>query len=385
MLLEFIGKFYDNHSLSIVNRSLAIGLHNAGINLKITALDSYNPAFKVAKQQVKILKQLELVEIEEPDIQLRHTYPPIWAWPTSSKTKIVFIQPWEFTKAPFEWQYKFETFADALIVPSNFCKKTFITGGINPDNIAVIANGYDTGIFNKTKNNLEPGYGIDPSNFNFVYVGNAQWRKGLDLLLNAWISSFSRADKAHLIIKDNPNVYGYNNTLAETIKMQYKSDCAKITYISDDLSAEEMATIYKASKVLVHPYRAEGFGMHIQEAMACGCMPIVSDNGPTDDFVVKSVHTTIPVDLKVMNITDNRIFALKSGDSATLMGSHCFYNEPNVQAFTAMLRNVYYSHGRDSIINQTDCSKLQTWGKVVDDYITYLSDVARRTKVNRYK
>ena len=28
-----------------------------------------------------------------------------------------------------------------------------------------------------------------------------------------------------------------------------------------------MASIYKNSKAVVHPYRAEGFGMHVQEAV----------------------------------------------------------------------------------------------------------------------
>jgi glycogen synthase len=37
-----------------------------------------------------------------------------------------------------------------------------------------------------------------------------------------------------------------------------------------------MSNVFKASKVIVHPYRAEGFGMHVQEAVACGCLPIIS-------------------------------------------------------------------------------------------------------------
>ena len=46
---------------------------------------------------------------------------------------------------------------------------------------------------------------------------------------------------------------------------------------------------YKASKVVVHPYRAEGFGMHVQEATACGCLPLIPANGPTDDFIPEDI------------------------------------------------------------------------------------------------
>ena len=79
--------------------------------------------------------------------------------------------------------------------------------------------------------------------------------------------------KCTLIIKDNPQIYGVNNLLNEIIKLQYKSQCGEVLYIDDQLSDLEMASIYKNSKFLIHPYRAEGFGMHVQEAVACGCYP----------------------------------------------------------------------------------------------------------------
>ena len=59
--------------------------------------------------------------------------------------------------------------------------------------------------------------------------------------------------------------------------MQYKTECAEVIYIDKNLSEQEMADLYKCSNVVVHPYRAEGFGMHVQEAMACGCLPLVPD------------------------------------------------------------------------------------------------------------
>ena len=46
-----------------------------------------------------------------------------------------------------------------------------------------------------------------------------------------------------------------------------------------------MANIYKNAKAIVHPFRGEGFGMHIQEAVACGCYPIFSNSGPVNEFI----------------------------------------------------------------------------------------------------
>ena len=72
--------------------------------------------------------------------------------------------------------------------------------------------------------------GINPDRFNFVYVGNSQWRKGLDILINVWHKCFKKYDKCSLIIKDNPDVYGKNNILNEVIKMQYKTESAEVLY-----------------------------------------------------------------------------------------------------------------------------------------------------------
>jgi glycosyltransferase involved in cell wall biosynthesis len=363
MIVEILGKFYDNHSLSIVNRNLALSLDALGLNIRIIPIDSYDPEFAVNKKIVAKLKKLEKALTEPADIQIRHTYPPIWAWPEHKKTKIVYIQPWEFSKAPFEWQYKFETFADALIVPSDFCRSVFLKGGINPSDIYTIPNGYDDTVYNNKA--AEPYKNITDDKFNFVYVGNAQWRKGLEILLNTWSQAFRKYDKARLIIKDNPFVYGKNNVLNEIIKLQYLTDCAEIIYIDDNLSDEELASIYKKSKVIVHPYRAEGFGMHVQEAMACGCYPIVSANGPTDEFVPNLPNTKIQTKTELINITDPKIFASKHGDAMTQMGSHTFVNEPVPSSLLHNMLSVYSNHKQNDLYKALmDNLTIKNWEQV---------------------
>ena len=387
MIIDFIGKFYDNHSLSIINRNLVLKLAELHPNweISITPLDSYDPEYRVEKNVVKQLKVLEQVETGEPDIQLRHSYPPIWQWPASDRTKVVFIQPWEYTKAPFEWQYKFETFADALIVPSNFIGDTFRNAGLNPENLYVVPNGYDDQVFNTTEDNSDSEH-IDGDRFNFVYVGNSQWRKGLDILMNSWKDSFKRSDKATLIIKDNPKIYGQSNILDEIIKMQVKTGCSEIIYINDDLSDKEMAAIFKSSDIVVHPYRAEGFGMHIQEAMACGCIPLVSELGPTDDFVNADNGFKLPVSRKAVNITDANVFAMKPGDAMTGMSTHTFYNEPNADNLTNGIKMIYHSHNKaEEVYSKKDnMNMVNTWNKVVEDYVSIFEQVSARQNIVRY-
>ena len=368
MRIEILGKFYDNHSLSIINRNLALKLKDKH-DVFITPMDSYNPDAKLSKEVVSSLKDLEKKELGTvgPEIQVRHTYPPIWKYPFDKQTKVVFIQPWEYPKVPFEWQYKWETFASALIVPSAWQLEHILNAGLNPEKAFVVPNGYDPEIFNKDTD-YTPYNNIVDDKFNFVYVGCSQWRKGIDLLINAWKSAFKKADKVRLIVKDTPQIYGKSNLLSEIIKVQYKTQCAEIVYIDEALSHEQMASIYKASKAVIHPYRAEGFGMHVQEALACGCIPIVPDKGPTNEFI-GDTGIKISTQSKPIDITSDSIFALKPGDATTLMSTHTFMDEPVLDDITKKMSILFKHHNKQEIINKARAfTPVNTWDNVVLEY-----------------
>lgn len=381
MIIEILGKFFDNHSLSIVNRNLAKALAEIGATIQIVATDAPNKD-NITEDYVSLLKDL-MKPKGVPDIQLRHTYPPNWSWPQHDKTKVVYIQPWEFQKVPFEWQYKFETFADALITPSDYTAKVFAQGGLNPSKLYSIHNGYDPEVFNK--NSLEPSVYVSQEKFTFLFVGNGQWRKGLDILLNSWPKAFVKADNVELVIKDNPNIYGKNNILNEIVKLQYKTGCASIRYIDAQLSQKEMVRLYSTSDVLVHPYRAEGFGMHIQEAVACGCCPLISKNGPSDEFIPDSIGYKIETVSRPINIDDPKVFAIKPGDSTTLMGSHTFINEPHPSSLLNGLRALYHTHNRKKYFDKLDNFELtNTWSSIAQEYISVLEEINTR-KVRRHQ
>ena len=48
--------------------------------------------------------------------------------------------------------------------------------------------------------------------------------------------------------------------------------------LDDELDDDEVAALYRACDVLVHPYRGEGFAMPVLEAMACG-LPVITTGG----------------------------------------------------------------------------------------------------------
>ncbi|MBC7475195.1 MAG: glycosyltransferase family 4 protein [Candidatus Sericytochromatia bacterium] len=345
MIVEIMGNFFSNHSLAIINRNIAIELDKY-VDVFIHPLDKYDQSYKLSINVVNKLNELQNKPKLIPDLQIRHSYPPLWRWPESKKTKVVFIQPIENTRILFEWQYKFETFADHVITISDWCANIFIEAGLNPEKISVMYPGFNPELFN-TNNRF------DSETFRFIYIGGIVYRKGIDLLLNAWKKTFTKQDNVHLMIKDTPQVYGKSN-LPEIINQMNNSGYAQANILSDIKSEDEMAQLYKNSDVIVHPYRAEGFGMHIQEAMSCGCIPLVSEGGPTDEFVkdykINTKKVSVSNDLQKSGL-------INPGDSLAMMGSYEQILEPDINDLSNKMR--YLFENRSKIL--IDKSNLSTW------------------------
>ncbi len=368
MQVEFIGKFYDNHSLSIVNRKLACELGKI-INLNVIALDAPNSEYKVNPDEIDYIQSIES-QAEIVDVQLRHSYPPIWRWPESDATKVVFIQPWEFPSIPSEWQYKFDTFADAVITPSLWTANIYKNAGIDPKKVYNIANGYDESVFNTSTRRTSAGVKI-----KFLYVGCSQFRKGVDVLLDVWSKITKKHHNIELVIKDTPQVYGKSNLLQDIITLQHRTGCASISYNDESMGEQEIAALYGSCDYVVHPYRGEGFGMHIQEAMACGCIPIVTAGGPTDEFATGyKINSTRRV------VNPYEIFALKTGDSMSDMGQHRWVLEPDKNSLAQAIKKAV-----ESPKPELDNSKLKTWKEVAELYAATLTQVNAGSEPRRVR
>lgn len=368
MQIEFIGKFFDNHSLSIVNRKLALQLKNL-CSLSIVPLDRPDGIYGVNISEVdELLNLSDAKETTPPDVQLRHSYPPIWRWPESNKTKIAYIQPWEFSSIPSEWQYKFDTFADAVITPSAWTANVYKNAGINPETVYTILNGYDETVFTNTLRQAS-------TKIRFIYVGCSQFRKGIDVLLSVWAGVTKKYENIELVIKDTPQVYGKSTLLQDIIKLQHTSQCASIVYNDESLTEQQMAALYSTSDYVIHPYRGEGFGMHIQEAMACGCVPIVTAGGPTDEFALGySIKSSNRV------IDPYEIFALKPGDSMSNMGQHRWVLEPDRHHLAEIIRRAAKEPKPP-----VNTSKLQTWSQVAELYAATLTQIAKAKEPRRVR
>jgi len=274
------GSQFVHHSLALVNRELVLGLIEAGVNVSVIPYEQ--DQFKPGKNSPyrKIL-EAQNKKFDDVDVYVRHHWPPNLTPPLQGHW--VIIQPWEFGSLPKKWVEVFSEQVDELWVPSQYVREIYIQSGVPAERVFVIPNGVNPNNFHP---DVTPFRLKTKKKFKFLFVGGTIYRKGIDILLEAYLKAFSSKDDVCLVIKDiGSNSFYKGQTIGSYIKtIRQNPDAPEIEYIERILPTHQLAGLYKACDVLVHPYRGEGFGLPVLEAMACGTPVIVTDGGATSDF-----------------------------------------------------------------------------------------------------
>ena len=334
------GAFWRHHSLALVNRELTLSLLNnpdfAGrfaLSLEEWEARDFAPG---SDPRFAPLAACANSVTGEARVTIRHRWPPEFSRPDHGK--LVLIQPWEFGSLPREWVTKIESSVDEVWVPSQWVRDCYLESGVAGDKVVVVPNGVNTLRFHpgaepfdfKALSNTRH---LRPDTYKFLFVGGTIARKGIDVLLDAYDRAFTSRDDVTLIIKDFGTSSFYANQGMSTLirALQAKPGGANIVYLDGDMSEAEIAGLYAACDCLVHPYRGEGYGLPIAEAMACGKPTMVTGIGAACDFANDSNAYLIPA--RRASLTQTEISGM-----ATVAPP--FWAEPNRDALIEMLRGV---------------------------------------------
>jgi glycosyltransferase involved in cell wall biosynthesis len=321
------GTFFRNHSLSKINRELGARL-GADPTLELATLpyepDDFDPkadprwAALAARQGARLTAAAQ--------VHVRHQWPPKWEAPASGAW--VLMQPWEFGPVPKAWLPHLAQ-VDEIWVPSTQVRAGYVRSGVDPSRVQVIPNGVDTTCFTPEG----PAYPLPfTKGCTFLFLGGTIGRKGIDVLLKAWRRAFTAQDDVALVIKGNPAgaVYSGAEIDAEVRALQADAALAPVLHLPLDLTEAQVAALYRACQAFVLPYRGEGFGMPIAEAMACGLPVLVTGAGASQDFCDASNAVLLP----------SRPVAFAELDGLPAAVGNYHLEEPDEDALVEALRRV---------------------------------------------
>lgn len=182
----------------------------------------------------------------------------------------------------------------AIITDSYASKEDIIKfAGIEEDKIKVIYLGIgeqfeiikSKEILERAKNRLKL-----PDEF-ILHVGDVNHNKNIQGLLGAFKIILNKYPSLNLVLIGN----GFTNSssqlsqITQLIKSLRLSD--KVISFSN-ITGSDLAAIYNLAKVYLEPSFAEGFGLPVLEAMACGC-PVVASNCSSLPEIVGDAGITV--------------------------------------------------------------------------------------------
>lgn len=287
------GSFFVHSSLAHVNRELVLALLGSGrCELGLIPFEPHQFGVEEDPERFAALaERLERPLSGEVDFHIRHRWPPDFSRPAAGR--LVLIQPWEFGRIPQSWVQPLREQVDQIWAYTEYVRQCYLDSGIEPGKVQVVPLGVDTRRF---RPGLAPLELPTDTAFKFLFVGGTLFRKGIDVLLEAYRTSFAPDDDVCLVIKDMGAQTFYRGQNAGERIRQLRDDpaCPEIVYLTEDLPGAQVARLYAACDCLVHPYRGEGFGLPVAEAMACGLPVIVTAGGACDDFCNSDTGYMIP-------------------------------------------------------------------------------------------
>ncbi|HEY4441411.1 MAG TPA: glycosyltransferase family 4 protein, partial [Candidatus Elarobacter sp.] len=217
-------------------------------------------------------------------------------------------------------------------VPSTYCRQLFLDAGFDPERIAVVPNGVDPQLFDAERS-VAPFPLPTQKPFRFLFVGGALPRKGIDVLLAAYRRAFTRADETTLVLKlfGTRSFYQLDAAFVAALRAFVADPSApELVVLDDDVTDEEMVRLYRSCDALAFPYRGEGFGLPMLEAMACGLPVIATAGGAADDFLDGDVAYRVPA---------SRV-PLQGEFRGEALAGEGWWLEANVDDLAATLRHV---------------------------------------------
>lgn len=232
-------------------------------------LTSSNPntqRFPIDPQLARMLARAAQIDLSQPAICIDyannfHRFHSAWR---------IGYTVFEYTRLGADWINGLSQ-VDSIWTTSTWGRSVIAAHGLDSRRIEVVPEGFDPQVFHAGLRAQRKDRGRV---FRFLTVGKWEVRKGQVELLRAYAQAFRNEKDVELVLMcDNPFVPGFS--VQNEIAKLALGKTAPIKVAKPLATDAEMALAYAAADCFVLPTRAEGWGLPIMEAMACGT-PVIT-------------------------------------------------------------------------------------------------------------
>ena len=292
----YIAPVRDFSGYAAASRGYINALHRAGADLVVRAIRYDRADAGTEYTPTALEKELLLKPLENIDVVIQHTTPNELR-PVAGKVNIAVVA-WETDRIPEYWVKKLNQF-DAVVT---FCRTSvdaFVNSGVTVP-VTKIPHTFDI-----------PSYTLDgvemltsasnpdffKGKFVFYNISQLSTKKGIDLLLRAYLTEFHGADKDKVILILKTYI-DMSNRNTERTRIRNFVDGVKhglrlpadgyppLMVVSNTLSDEQIKKIHRTGDAYVCSSRAEGWCIPAFEALAYGKRLITTTWGGMGEFAL---------------------------------------------------------------------------------------------------
>ena len=265
----------------------------------------------------------------------------LWFWPDQNATffrgrKIVW-GIFESTRLPPLYLSKLESF-DRVWVPSAWGRETLIANGISALKIDVVPEGVNAEIFAPIEITHDR-YDRSQRPFRFLTIGKYEERKCYPLLLDAFGATFGNQSQIELMIK--ADFFLDHHRKREQLEHEVASrKLHNVSLVWGDWSQTALSGAYQEADAFVLPTRAEGWGLPLIEALACGIPVLTTNHSGQSEFLSAVPEKFLEIAYSMTTIRDPEFLRYWPGIDA--LGGE--WAEPDFDSLCKGLLEVVQSH-----------------------------------------
>lgn len=195
---------------------------------------------------------------------------PLLSAPMAAKR--IGITLFETDRIPKGWASACNETVDEVWVATRFNRETFGGSGVKREKLKVVPIPLDAGKY-QAGGPLFP-FGDGVKTFKFLFVGNFDYRKGLDLLIRSYCREFGPDEDVSLVLKlYTPDWEAGMDTvslLQSYIPEEKRDSCPHLLIMDRKSTEEELLSLYRTCDCFVTAERGAGWGIPPMEMMAMG-------------------------------------------------------------------------------------------------------------------